>query len=101
MDSQRQLDTLQIEYGLELYYADNYLYPTKLSELTPAYVKTLPVDPKTHALYPYQLSEDGQSYSICPHFEKLQSGCSTGSSGIHTMNRHQVPPLRLPTSPAY
>ena len=53
-DSRRKADLAQIQQALETYRSENGSYPLNLSDLTPAYITTLPTDPKTGNSYTYQ-----------------------------------------------
>lgn len=52
-DARRIADIKTLQTALDLYYNDNYAYPTSLSSLVPNYVPVLPTDPSTNASYKY------------------------------------------------
>lgn len=72
-DNKRKTDLEQIRAALEMYRADNDLYPVGgWSTMTNAlsggnYLNDIPQDPKAYSYY-YN-SDDGLSYSLCAFFE--------------------------------
>ncbi len=72
-DVRRQTDLNQIRVGLELYYDQYNAYPFSLNELSPQFLPTTPVDPKTNMPYQYQLQPDGKNYKACAEFEATKT----------------------------
>lgn len=52
-DSRRVADLRQVALALENYYDDNQAYPSVTSSLSPTYMSTVPTDPRTGAVYPF------------------------------------------------
>jgi hypothetical protein len=73
-DAIRQADLGQIRFGLELYYAEHDSYPFSLNELSPQYLPTTPVDPKTNLPYQYQRQGDSD-YQVCAQLEAKTQEC--------------------------
>ena len=84
-DTIRLANENQLRIALEKYYGEHGDYPSMLSSLSPTYIRILPFDPLTHLAYPYELSQMGQQFSICPHFEEVQAGCVQGTQN-HLVN---------------
>lgn len=73
-DARRQADLSQIRVGLELYYDEHGSYPFSLNELSPQYLPTTPVDPKTNIPYQYQRQGDSD-YQVCTQLEAKTQKC--------------------------
>ena len=59
-DAKRISDVSQLQLALEQYFNKNQAYPSNLSGVSPAYISTLPKDPKTNADYDYRV--DASNY---------------------------------------
>lgn len=68
-DAKRQAGLYQIRLELELYYDKHNKYPFSLNEISPKYLLSMPVDPKTNIPYQYQLQPDGKDYKVCAQLE--------------------------------
>jgi|SRR5579885_434739 len=87
-DRQRDEDFANLQHALSMYHAQSGLYPQSLQQLVPTYLKTVPSDPKTHALYSYSLVDEQGDYQLCINFETKPPQCvSSGqSSSIPTIS---------------
>jgi len=71
-DGRRQADLEQIRTALEIYRADNGVYPADLNLLVPDYTKALPSDPKDTEFNYYYTNPDAptnRTYQLCAHME--------------------------------
>ena len=69
-DSKIKSDIAQLRAALEIYYADNGVYPETLEELVDANImKDIPTNPKTDK--PYDYDKDGDNYTV---FTTLNDG---------------------------
>lgn len=75
-DARREADIKQIQIGLEMHYAQYERYPFSLNELSPQYLPTTPVDPKTNLPYQYQRRGDAD-YQVCAQLEAKTQKCVT------------------------
>lgn len=73
-DAKREADLRFLRTALELYLDDRGGYPLALNELTPQYLITLPVDPKTNNPYFYERQGDSD-YKICAQLEARTEKC--------------------------
>jgi hypothetical protein len=73
-DAYRETDIRQIQIGLEVYREQYGRYPFSLNELSPQYLPTIPVDPKTNLPYQYQLRSD-TDYQLCAQLETKTQKC--------------------------
>ncbi|MEP6755100.1 MAG: hypothetical protein ABJA67_06345 [Chthonomonadales bacterium] len=67
--AQSEIDLISLEVALLRFKADNHRFPASLSEVSPKYLKTIPVDPfNNNGPYRYQLKQDGsyQLYGLGP-----------------------------------
>lgn len=84
-DSIRNINTRSIMSSLELFYIDNNYYPVSTEKLVPKYIRSLPSDPISKALYNYKIIKGGQDYQVCANFEteykeKIKVGLNCFSS---------------------
>lgn len=73
LDVRREADLQAIQAGFELYYDENGKYPYSLNELSPRYILTIPVDPKTSFQYEYTGSD--LTYKVCAQLENEKLNC--------------------------
>jgi Tfp pilus assembly protein PilE len=71
-DLARSAQMQSVKTPLELYYAENEVYPENLSDLVPKYFGQELKDPRTGEDYFYQQSEEGQNYLFCVSFESTE-----------------------------
>ncbi len=86
-NAKRQTDIQVLRNALELYRADNRVYPTSdgdvqtslKSFLAPTYLKTggFPIDPQASRGYMYHYSGTGSTYDLCAYLER-----GPGTSGL-------------------
>lgn len=72
LDARREADLRAIQAGFELYYDENGEYPY-LNELSPRYMLTIPVDPKTS--FPYEYTGSNLAYKVCAQLEAKKEKC--------------------------
>jgi len=68
-DGQRKAHLEAIRSALEIYRSDIRTYPPGTGSLSPTYMTTVPVDPKTAAAYAY--TPAGTTYSLCADLESV------------------------------
>lgn len=73
LDARREADIQAIQAGLEFYYEENGRYPYLLDQLSPQYISTIPVDPKTN--FPYEFTSGGLTYEVCTQLEAKKEKC--------------------------
>ncbi|MEK7513536.1 MAG: type II secretion system protein [Patescibacteria group bacterium] len=91
-DGKRQGDLEQIRAALEIYRADERIYPTTgnfVSEIEPTYMGDIPDDPVTGRDYKY-LSTTGASYILCASLELSSAGVPAGCSGCGTACNYKI-----------
>ncbi len=66
-DGQRKAHLEAIRSALEIYRSDLGAYPAGTGSLSPTYIGTVPVDPKTAAAYAY--TPAGTTYTLCANLE--------------------------------
>jgi general secretion pathway protein G len=72
-DSKRKTDLEQIRQALETYRSEKGTYPatgTWKTDLSPAYVTTIPVDPKS-GNYQYTAGTPATTYTLCASLETV------------------------------
>lgn len=67
-DSKRKTDLEQVRQALETYRSEVGQYPAALTDLSPNYITTLPVDPR-EGTYAYELGAGFTTYSLCAGLE--------------------------------
>jgi prepilin-type N-terminal cleavage/methylation domain-containing protein len=72
-DARRVSDIKNIQLSLSLYYNDNLQYPLNLGSLSPAYMPSMPKDPKTGNSYSYKVYRA----------DKASSNCSTNLPAVY------------------
>ncbi|OGY17275.1 MAG: hypothetical protein A2785_02570 [Candidatus Chisholmbacteria bacterium RIFCSPHIGHO2_01_FULL_49_18] len=94
-DGRRQADLEQVRSALEIYRADNAVYPSTnwaalVAALQPTYLSTIPVDPRS---YSYYYSSDGTTYSLCAYLESGGSvDCGANCSAPGNCNYRVINP---------
>ena len=78
-DDLRAIDERNIKQELTMYFADKQSYPSTLEELTPSYLRTRLVDPKTKLPYQYSILQKGGDYQLCINFENKATHCSSSN----------------------
>lgn len=68
-DGKRKADLEAIRSALEIYRSDMGAYPAGTGSLSPTYMTTVPVDPKTGQAYTY--TPAGKTYSLCADLERV------------------------------
>jgi uncharacterized protein HemX len=63
-DSIRKLDLATLDNSLEKYFSEKKKYPEKMEELSPDYVRVIPLDPVSKEPYFYEPDEELSSYSL-------------------------------------
>lgn len=79
-DTRRVEDLQQLRTALELYYNTNLRYPTALADLAPAYIPTVPRDPKGGS-YAYAALGSGDTCGSYHLGATLDSGASSALQG--------------------
>lgn len=76
-DKMRGEAQAKLSVVLRDFWLKNGHYPASLGELVPAYINSIPVDPKTGLAYEYVSSGNGRTYNLCVIFETkaVSSGC--------------------------
>ena len=80
-DGRRQADLEQVRSALEIYRADNSVYPSTnwtalVTALQPTYLSTIPTDPRG---YSYYYLSNGTTYTLCAYLESGGGGCGTAN----------------------
>ncbi|MEP6755102.1 MAG: hypothetical protein ABJA67_06355 [Chthonomonadales bacterium] len=99
---QSRIDLLRLEVALLRFKADNHKFPTTLVELSPKYLKSIPVDPlDSNKPYKYQLKPDGTYllYGLRPdmvdhHGTTMEVG---EDKGFDLVAGHLARKVKLPT----
>lgn len=79
-DQERKAEVVQLQKALATYYATYRVFPAKLSELVPTYLKEQLTDPRSEESYEYILANDRRSYQVCMVFELQPKDCITVNS---------------------
>ncbi len=74
-----QAEIRQIEVSLGMYFADNYSYPSSLSELVPKYLPREPRDPWKNPYYYNPTSQHNQEFDLAS-FGKDGAAGGTGDN---------------------
>lgn len=72
-DQIRKLDITNVKKGLSEYFKENKKYPENLEELSPDFLKVIPLDPITKEPYAYVPNEDFTSFTLSA---KISDGSS-------------------------
>ena len=87
-DSKRKADLEQLRQALETYRSENGAYPDETTwetDLSPAYIQTIPTDPKSYTYFYDQLT--ATTYSLCAALEIVPASPSCSAScGSETCN---------------
>lgn len=83
-DARRKADVENIRAALEMYRSNdtNSSYPTTTGSLTPSFIKTVPLDPKTGLAYVYTGSPAGCNAAavVCTSYTLVATLETTGAS---------------------
>jgi hypothetical protein len=90
-DRARETVNSQLKDVLGRYYLQNKRYPVSLSELVPAYINYVPVDPKTNNPYGYSILDGGAMYSLCIYFETKSPSAGCLNSEVINAERMGIP----------
>lgn len=74
-DKQREKEIIQIRESLDTYFTANKAYPESLTQLVPAYLTVLPLDPETGKSYNYIPAKNIDNYQLCVSFETKAPVC--------------------------
>ncbi len=72
-DTQRQMDLQILKKQIDTFYVTTGHYPANLNLLVPAYLKTLPQDPRTRRDYEYAAANN--IYQLCGYLESGPADC--------------------------
>ena len=98
---QSVMDILRLEVALLRFKADKHTFPTTLAELSPKYLKTMPVDPlDSNKPYKYQLKPDG-AYLLYGLGQDMvdhrgSPGSYAGDKGFDMVAGHLARKVKLP-----
>ena len=80
-DKQRETDFIKLHNSISSYYSAKGMYPSTLKDLLPNYLQSLPLDPKTGAVYVYKSVNGTSDFELCVSFETKSGQCiSSGNA---------------------
>ncbi len=78
-DNKREADFVKLRTAIERFHNEKKQFPPRLDVLSPTYIPTIPLDPKTGAQYEYKRTTAG-NYELCVLFETKNIACSSSGT---------------------